>query len=122
MSREWDDADEPERTMVVEPMTPITAFIERMKAWALEARQTPWEYDCRWCEDTGWTVHVCPTEWQCERGADSICRRVEGYTHTYVRPCGCRPTNPTYRRHHPLGPATESDAMAAAASTRRTKR
>ena len=114
--------DESERVAVAEPMTPIQAFMGKITALADASRDTPWQHDCCWCDDTGWTTHTCPTEWQCERGDDSICRRVPGYTHTYVRSCSCRKTNATYQRHHPLGERAGDDAMAAAATTKKGRR
>lgn len=53
-----------------------------------------WQHDCTNCEDTGWEIlPECP--------GDSTCGRTKPHApHSYARMCFCRPTNPTYQRHH----------------------
>jgi hypothetical protein len=59
-------------------------------------------YDCNVCDDTGWERHTVRHQAASPcavRGPE--CRNRPDNEHTWVTPCPCRPTNPTYQRSYP---------------------
>ena len=60
-----------------------------------QARETPWQFECSACQDTGFTSHDCIEDDPCRACSD------EGrhlYDHRFVRVCPCRLNNRTYQR------------------------
>lgn len=80
------------------------AFVrETVKAGVLGTRE--WVEECAHCGDTGWEYF--------HRGTDRPCGGlpVGPAADYYVRPCGCRGSNATYRRRHAVG-AVQGDCAA----------
>lgn len=56
-------------------------------------REEPWQFECAYCEDTGWE------ERQCDGGR--VCGRPKEHpAHTFATACSCRDSNRTFQRHH----------------------
>lgn len=66
-------------------------------------------FHCPLCQDTGWEPGLCTAADWCHRCLDRRYRIQPGpaYTHTFVRVCLCRATNPSYQAKHVANAQTQ---------------
>lgn len=76
------------------------ALKEQLRHAIPAARREPWTHECDGCEDTGWVLGL-----DCSGTVEAAtCGRPRLHApHSWTKPCVCRSTNRTYRRHQMVG-------------------